>query len=190
MPSKPTPGGTSSSRIDSHILVIRNVRVMLDADLAALYGVTTKRLNEQVKRNADRFPPDFMFRLTAGEKNEVVANCDHLSRLKFSKVLPCVFTEHGTIQAANVLASPQAIEMGIFVVRAFVRIREFAMSHADLAKRLDELEQRAQALAVSHDNLSRHTTSQLKQVFDALRALVAPPDPPRRPIGFVPSQDP
>jgi len=79
--------------------------------------------------------------------------------------------------------------MGIFVVRAFVRMREFAMSHADLARRLEELEQRAQALAVSHDSLSRHTTSQLKQVFDALRALVAPPDPPRRPIGFVSSQD-
>jgi len=79
----------------------------LDADLAALYGVTTKRLNEQVKRNIDRFPPDFMFRLTAAEKNEVVANCDHLSRLKFSKVLPCAFTERGTIQAANVLASPR-----------------------------------------------------------------------------------
>lgn len=92
-------------RIESRIQVIRGLRVMLDVDLAALYGVQTKRLNEQVKRNRDRFPSDFLFQLTADEKTEVVANCDHLQNLKFSKALPFAFTEHGAIQAANVLAS-------------------------------------------------------------------------------------
>ena len=104
-------------RIESRIQVIRGVRVMIDVDLATLYGVQTKRLNEQVKRNRDRFPSDFLFQLTLDEKSEVVANCDHLQKLKFSKVLPFAFTEHGAIQAANVLASGQAVEMGIYVVR-------------------------------------------------------------------------
>ena len=176
-------------RIESRIVVVRTLRVMVDADLAALYGVTTKRLNEQVKRNADRFPGDFMFQLNAAEKAEVVANCDHLAKLKFSKVLPYAFTEHGAIQAANVLASPQAVEMGIFVVRAFVRMREFSAVHADLAKRLDELEQKTEGLALSHDTFSRNTRAQLKQVFDAVRELMTPPDPPRRPIGFVTTED-
>jgi hypothetical protein len=131
----------------------------------------------------------FMFKLTATEKAEVVANCDHLSKLKFSKVLPFAFTEHGAIQAANVLASPQAVEMGIFVVRAFVRMRELASVHADLAKRLDELEQKTEGLALSHDTFSRNTRAQLKQVFDAVRELMTPPDPPKRPIGFVTDDD-
>ena len=99
-------------RIESRIQVIRGLRVMVDVDLATLYGVQTKRLNEQVKRNRDRFPSDFLFQLTLDEKSEVVANCDHLQKLKFSRVLPFAFTEHGAIQAANVLASTQAVEMG------------------------------------------------------------------------------
>ena len=103
-------------RIEGRILVIRGSRVMVDADLAMLYGVLTRRLNEQVKRNANRFPGDFMFQLTPAEKAEVVANCDHLSKLKFAKSLPFAFTEFGAIQAANVLASSQAVEMGIFVM--------------------------------------------------------------------------
>jgi hypothetical protein len=92
--------------IERSILLIRGQRVMLDADLAGLYGVSTKRLNEQVRRNRDRFPGDFMFQLTANEKAEVVANCDHLSKLRFSPVLPNAFTEHGAIMAASVL-NPQ-----------------------------------------------------------------------------------
>ena len=99
--------------IETRIQVMRRIRVMVDADKAELYGVTTKRLNEQVKRNRARFPADFMFQLSDAEKAEVVAHCDHLRKLKFSKSLPRAFTEHGAIQAANVLASPQAIEMGI-----------------------------------------------------------------------------
>ena len=172
-------------RIESHILTIRGLRVMIDADLAALYGVPTKRLNEQVKRNRERFPSDFMFQLRPDEKAEVVANCDHLAKLKFSKALPYAFTEHGAIQAANVLASSQAVEMGIYVVRAFVQLRQAASLHEDLAKRLVELELKTESLAMSHDTFSRNTRVQLKQVFDALRELMVPPDPPKRPIGFV-----
>ena len=187
-----TPAATSPAllpRIESRIVVLRGLRLMIDADLAALYGVTTKRLNEQVKRNADRFPGDFMFKLNPDEKAEVVANCDHLAKLKFSKVLPYAFTEHGAIQAANVLASPQAVEMGIFVVRAFVRMRELAAVHADLAKRLAELEQKTEGLALTHDTFSRNTRAQLKQLLEAVNQLMAPPDPPKRPIGFISPED-
>ena len=174
---------------ESRVSVSRDLRVMIDADLASLYGVTTKRLNEQVKRNPDRFPGDFMFKLGAAEKAEVVAHCDHLAKLKWSKVLPFAFTEHGAIQAANVLASPQAVEMGIFMVREFVRLRELASVHADLAKRLDEREQKTEGLALSHDTFSRTTRAQLKHVFDAVRELMTPADPPRRRIGFVTYED-
>jgi len=123
----------SVPRIEARIQTVRALRVMVDADLAEIYGVPTKRLNEQVKRNGGRFPADFMFQLTAAEKAEVVANCDHLQKLKFSKALPIAFTEHGAIQAANVLATAQAVEMGIYVVRAFVQLRQASALHADLA---------------------------------------------------------
>ncbi len=176
-------------RIEGRIQVVRGLRVMIDVDLAALYGVPTKRLNEQVKRNRDRFPADFLFQLTAVEKAEVVANCDHLSKLKFSKVLPYAFTEHGAIQAANVLASAQAVEMGIYVVRAFVHLREAAFLHADLAKRLTDLEMKTESLELSHDTFSRNTRLQLRQLLEAVRELMAPPDPPKRPIGFVTSEE-
>jgi len=177
-------------RIESHILVIRNQKVIIDADLAALYGVPTRRLNEQVKRNSGRFPDDFMFVLSAEEKAEVIANCDHLSRLKFSKSLPFAFTEHGAIQAANVLASPQAIEMGVYVVRAFVRLRELVVTHKELVSRLDNLEQTTEALSMQHDTFARNTRAQLKQVFDAIRELMTPPEPTKkRPIGFVTGEE-
>ncbi len=110
--------------IERKILLIRGQKVMLDSDLAKLYGVTTKRLNEQVKRNKSRFPEDFMFQLTVDEKAEVVASCDHLSRLKFSPVLPFAFAEHGAIMAASVLNTQRAADVSIYVVRAFVRLRE------------------------------------------------------------------
>ena len=171
--------------IAGHILLIRGQKVMIDADLAALYGVPTKALNQAVKRNAERFPEDFMFRLSVQEKQEVVTNCDHLAKLKFSKTLPFAFTEHGAIQAANVLASSQAVEMGVYVVRAFVRLREVLASNRELAKRLDDLEQTTEALAVQHDSFARNTRAQLKQVVEAIRQLMTPPDLPKRPIGFV-----
>lgn len=182
----PTNRLAPTLRIESRILVIRGQKVMIDADLAELYGVPTKRLNEQVKRNADRFPADFMFRLSAAEKAEVVANCDHLAKLKFAKSLPYAFTEHGAIQAANVLATPQAVEMGVYVVRAFVRLREVLASSHELAAKLDALEQKTELLSLQHETFAGNTRTQLKQVFEALRQLMAPPPPPKKqPIGFV-----
>ena len=119
----------------------------------------------------------------------MITNCDHLAKLKFSKSLPFAFTEYGAVALANVLASSQAVEMGIYVVRAFVRLRQAATVHADLAKRLLELEDKTERLELSHDTFSRNTRTQLKQVFEALRELMTPPDPPKRPIGFVTPED-
>jgi hypothetical protein len=176
-------------RLENRILTIRGLRVMIDADLADLYGVPTKALNQAVKRNALRFPSDFMFQLNATEKAEVVTNCDHLGKLKFSKTLPFAFTEFGAIALANVLASTQAIEMGIYVVRAFVQLRQAAVIHTDLAKRLLELEMKTEGLDISQDTFARNTRNQLRQVFDALRELTTPPEPAKRPIGFITPQD-
>jgi len=160
-------------RLEKSILSLRGQRVILDADLAALYGVTTKRLNEQVRRNRDRFPEDFMFRLAPEEKAEVVANCDHLSRIKFSAVLPNAFTEHGAIMAASVLNTPRAIQASVYVVRAFVRLREILAGHKELAAKLHQLESHLK----DHDE-------QIQMIFDAIRQLMTPPDPPRKRIGF------
>lgn len=162
-------------RIAQGILMIRGHKVMLDADLADLYGVTTKRLNEQVKRNQGRFPPDFMFQLTDEEKAEVVANCDHLVRLKFSPALPNAFTEHGAIMAASVLNTARAVEMSVFVVRAFVRLRQMLASNAELARKLAALEKKYDA--------------QFKVVFDAIRELMTPPERKKRSIGFAPWEE-
>lgn len=176
-------------RIEHQILVIRGQKVVIDADLAALYGVPTKRLNEQVKRNKERFPIDFMFQLNEVEKAEVVANCDHLAKLKFSKSLPYAFTEYGAVAIANVLASPQAVEMGIYVVRAFVRLRDATGLHKDLAERLLQLEDKVEALDAQQHNFSQTTRTQLRQVFEALKELTKPVEPAKRPIGFVPLED-
>ena len=144
---------------------------MLDTDLAALYGVPTKVLNQAVKRNRERFPPDFMFRLTRREKAKVVTDCDHLARLKFSKTLPYAFSEHGAIMLASVLNSPVAIQASLQIVRTFVRLREILAAHAELARRLEELE--------------RKNERQFSQVFTVLRELIAePPGPERQRIGF------
>ena len=159
--------------IEPLIRTLREQRVILDADLARVYGVTTKALNQAVKRNADRFPDDFMFQLTSAEKTEVVTNCDHLKRLKFSPVLPFAFTEHGSIMAANVLNSPRAVQMSVFVVRAFVGLRRLVTDHDALSRKLIELERRVEG----HDR-------GIKSLFDAIRQLMSPPVRPRREIGF------
>ena len=129
----------TNTPIDSKILVLRGQRVMLDADIAGLYGVTTSRLKEQVRRNRERFPPDFMFQLTRTEKTEVIAKCDHLQRLRFSSVLPVAFTEHGALMLA-VLKSSRAVQISIEVVPAFIRLREAVASHRDLAAKIERLE--------------------------------------------------
>jgi ORF6N domain len=176
-------------RIESRILTLRGQRVMIDADLAQLYGVETRTLNQAVKRNANRFPHDFMFQLTPQEKAEVITICDHLQKLKYSKALPFAFTEYGAVALANVLASSQAVEMGIYVVRAFVQLRQAASLHADLAKRLSQLELTTERLEISHDTFSRNTRAQLRQVMDALKELMVPPEPHKRPIGFITPED-
>jgi ORF6N domain len=163
---------TPARPLETRIILVRGERVMIDADLAAVYGVPTKALNQAVKRNPRRFPADFAFRLSAAEKSEVVTNCDHLARLRFAAARPYAFTEHGAIMAANVLNSRRAVELSVEVVRAFARLREMVTSHKDLAKRLDELESR-------YDR-------QFKAVFDAIRELMRPSEPKtKRKIGFV-----
>ena len=174
--------------ITHHIMVLRGQKVLLDSDLAALYGVDTRRLNEQVKRNRDRFPKDFIFELTREEFANLKSQFA-TSSWGGRRKLPLAFTEHGAIMAATVLSSSRAIEVSVYVVRAFVRLRELAATHGDLAKRLDDLEQKTEALAMQHDTFSRNTRVQLKQVFDTIRELMTPPDPPKRSIGFVPQED-
>lgn len=132
--------------IARRILLIRGTKVMIDADLAELYGVPTKALDQAVKRNVERFPDDFMFRLMEGERQEVVTNCDHLVRLKFSPSLPFAFTEHGALMLGNVLKSPRAVEVSLLVVRAFVQLREMLATHKELAAKLDELERKVPRL--------------------------------------------
>jgi hypothetical protein len=174
-------------RIASAILLVRGQRVVLDADLASLYGVPTKRLNEQVRRNAERFPEDFMFRLTAAERQSLRSQFATLKagRGRHAKYLPYAFTEHGALMAANVLNSRRAIEASVFVVRAFVRLREVLATHKHLARKLEDLERKAEALAAKHDALATSTHAQFKEVIEALRALMNPPAPRTRPIGFV-----
>lgn len=150
-------------RAEKHILVIRGQKVILDADLARLYNVTTKALNQAVKRNRSRFPIDFLFRLNAKEKKEVVTNCDHLSHLKFSKSAPYAFTEHGALMAASVLNSTRAIEASLFVVRAFVKMREMLSTQKELAQKLTELESRLDG----HDE-------NIQALVAAIRQLAAP----------------
>jgi hypothetical protein len=159
--------------IERVILLIRGQKVILDADLSRLYGVTTKRLNEQVKRNRKRFPDDFMFQLTAEEKAEVVANCDHLKKIKFSNVLPYAFTEHGTVMLASVLNCQRAIDVSIYVVRAFVKLREILIANRELGLKLAELECKLE----SHDG-------HIRSLFDAIRELMTPTESKPHRIGF------
>lgn len=165
-----------AERIDRVILVLRDQKVILDSDLAELYGVQTRVLNQAVKRNRDRFPDDFMFRLTRQEKQEVITKCDHLKRLKFSPTLPYAFSEHGTLMLASVLNSPIAVQVSIQIVRVFIRMREAIASHKDIRRRLDAFEKKYDV----HD-------AQVKEVFDAIRALMEPPPGvAKRRIGFRP----
>lgn len=175
--SVPVPAVALADRI----LTIRGQRVMIDGDLAGLYGVSTRALNQAVKRNAARFPDDFMFRVTRAEKDALVAAGGHLARLKFSPVLPFAFTEHGAIQAANVLNSSQAVAMGVHVVRAFVKARALAVSHKDLALKLAQFEKRLMQTTVQ---LAEHDEA-LENLVQAIRELTAEPSKPARRIGFT-----
>lgn len=161
-------------KIEQRILLIRGERVIIDADLAAFYGVPTKRLNEQVKRNRDRFPEDFMFQLTSVEKGQLLAACGHLSHLKFSKVLPFAFTEHGALMAASVLNSRRAVEVSVFIVRAFVKLRRFITEHQELSRKVAQLETHLAA----HDE-------QILALVEAIQEMMNPEPVKKRRIGFV-----
>jgi phage regulator Rha-like protein len=156
--------------VERRILLIRGQKVILDADLADLYGTTTKRLKEQVRRNRERFPLDFLFELTFNEKAKVVANCDHLKNLKFSPYLPFAFTEHGALMLANVLNSQKAIQVSVQIIRTFIRLREMLASNEQLARKLTELENK-------YDE-------QFRAVFEAVRQLLQPSEKPKHEIGF------
>ena len=163
-------------QVQRRILLIRGHKVMLDSDLAELYGVETKVLGQAVRRNAERFPEDFMFQLTWEESLE-------LSRSQFVtlkqgrniKYRPFVFTEQGIAMLSSVLRSKQAVQVNIAIMRAFVRLREMLATHRELAQKLMELERKLEG----HDH-------QIRSVFETIRQLMAVPTPPRRRIGFHP----
>jgi len=177
-------------RIENRILLIGGRKVLLDADLATLYGVSTKRFNEQVRRNLKRFPPDFMFRLRAEQWRALRSQFATLEagRGKHRKYLPLAFTEHGAIMAAAVLNSARAVEVSVYVVRAFVRLRELLASNNELARRLRELlasnNELARRLDQHEKKLGVHDRA-IGGLVSAIRELMAAPEPQRRPIGFV-----
>src|SRR5581483_657457 len=160
--------------VESRIFVLRDHKIILDSDLAELYGVRVKRLNEQVKRNRERFPADFLFQLTAKEY-EVLRSQNATSNATRGgrRYLPYAFTEHGAIMAATVLNSERAVEMSIFVVRAFVRLREMVSNNRQIVAKLEELENR----------LEKHDTD-IEQLIQAIKELMVPPEPTGRKIGF------
>jgi hypothetical protein len=161
-------------KIENRIILIRGEKVIIDSDLAEFYGVLTKRLNEQVKRNIDRFPDDFMFQLSQSEKSELVASCDHLEKLKYSKTLPYAFTEHGAIMAASVLNTPRAIEVSVFIVRAFIKLRQLVSGQKELQRKISQMERKL----TDHDK-------QIIEIVKLIKQLLNPALPPKkRRIGF------
>lgn len=158
--------------IDSLIHDVRGTRVMLDSDLASLYGVTVSRLNEQVRRNRTRFPPDFMFQLTKKEDDRLRSQSATLKRGRgqHRKYLSHAFTEQGVAMLSSVLRSPRAIKVNVEIMRTFVGLRRIAATHADLARRLDALESKYEG--------------RFKVVFEAIKQLIDPPERPRPKIGF------
>ena len=158
-------------RIHKSILLIRRHKVILDRDLAVLYGVETKVLNQAVKRNIARFPADFMFQLTKEEKEQVVTNCDHLSSLKFSPALPYAFTEQGIAMLSSVLHSKQAIQVNIAIMRTFVKLREILATNSALRRKIEAME--------------RRYDEQFKLVFKVLSEMVMPTPKSKSQIGYL-----
>ncbi len=157
--------------VEKRIFFIRGQKVMIDRDLAELYRVKTMALNQAVKRNIERFPSGFMFRLTQEEKKELITNCDRFSIVKHSPYLPYAFTEQGVAMLSSVLKSKRAIQVNMLIMQTFVRLRELISSHKDILRKIGEMEKR-------YD-------SQFKIVFDALRKLIEPPAKQTKRIGFV-----
>ena len=161
-----------SEKIEKTILLIRQQKVMLDADLAVLYGVETRVLVQAVKRNLERFPEDFMFQLSKEESDSLRSQIVILNkgRGQHSKYLPYAFTEQGVAMLSSVLRSHRAIQVNIEIMRAFIRLRQLLASHTELTRKLATLEKKYDA--------------QFKEVFEVIRRLMAPPEPKKRPIGF------
>jgi hypothetical protein len=160
-----------SERIEQKILLIRGQKVMLDSDLAALYGVTTKRLNEQVRRNIRRFPADFMYQLSQEEFESLRSQFATSSSRGGRRTRPYVFTEQGIAMLSSVLNSDRAIDVNIQIMRTFVKLREMMASHKDLARKLEELEKKYEG--------------QFQVVFEAIRQLIAVEEKPKRKIGYI-----
>ena len=160
--------------LEQKILLIRGQKVMLDRDLAVLYGVETKHLNRQVKRNRERFPKEFMFKLTKYEKNELVTNWHRFALLKHSYSSSYAFTEHGVAMLAAVLKSKQAIRMSIFIVKTFVRLLEILGTHKELVQKLKLLEMR----------VDKHEEG-IQSIMEAIHQLISTPEKPKRRIGFL-----
>jgi hypothetical protein len=176
--------------IAATILTIRGQRVILDSDLAKLYGVETRRLNEQVRRNAERFPADFLFQLTREEYDEVLRSQNatlKTGRGQHRKYLPYVFTEHGTLMAANVLNSERAIEVSLFVVRAFIQQRAMLATNAELALKLERLEKRLLVTFSMHEDRLDDHENQLEQILEAIKEMRQ--QHVHRPIGFRPGKN-
>jgi len=159
--------------VESKILLIRGKKIMLDRDLALLYGVETKVLNQAVKRNRSRFPEDFMFRLSTSERNELVTNCDRFGTLKHSSSNPYAFTEQGVAMLSSVLKSERAVQVNILIMRAFVKLREIISTHKELARKVNLIEKRMD----SQDK-------KIYTIFEAIRQLMAPPVGRSKKIGF------
>ena len=167
-----------TGNVESRILLIRGQKVMLDADLAELYGVEIRVLNQAVKRSTERFPDDFMFQLTSEEYESLRSQFVTLKtgRGQHRKYMPYAFTEHGALMLGNVLKSEQAVEMSLMVVRAFVRMRELVAGNKELAQKLNQLERKVGV----HDKA-------IAEIINAIRQLMAPEEPKKkRPIGFAP----
>lgn len=169
----------SSDVLAGRIFLIRGQKVMIDRDLAQLYGVETKYLNRQVKRNLKRFPSEFMFQLTRQEKEDVVTIWHHLKAIKFSHTRPFVFTEHGVAMLATVLNSERAVAVSINIIKAFIKLREMIVSHKLLGEKLEDLERK----------VGKHGR-EIKIILDAIRQMMAPPpEKPKNPIGFHPHRE-
>jgi len=169
------PATTSIDSIRSRIFTIRGIQVMLDRDLAELYGVPTKRLNEQVRRNAERFPDDFMFHLSKSEMSELVANCDRFNKMKHSSVPMTAFSEHGIIMLASVLKSGVAIEASIRITHAFVAMRRALATVAPLLARIEETDRRQIADQLRNDANQARNEERFKLILDAMRDKTFPP---------------
>jgi len=159
-----------SEYIEQRIFYIRDVKVMVDRDLAELFEVETKYLNRQVKRNSERFPTEFMFQLNQKEKDELVTNWHRFESLKHTNALPYVFTENGVAMLSTILRSERAVKMSVFIIKTFVRLRELITSNEELKQKIEELE-------LKYDK-------QFQVIFDVVKQLIEKEDKPRNPIGY------